>query len=110
MNTKDYENRAKVFKAMAHPSRLLIIDKLSHGECCVCEFVKEIKADFSTISRHLSVLKNAGIIACEKRGQQVFYNLQMKCVTGFNQCVDQFIENGTNIRIYCQNNSQEAKQ
>jgi hypothetical protein len=56
------------------------------------------------------VLKNAGIIACEKRGQQVFYNLQMKCVTGFNQCVDQFIENGTNIRIYCQNNSQEAKQ
>lgn len=90
MNKALFEKRALVFKALAHPTRLFIIDKLSEGECCVCEFVNEIKADFSTVSKHLTVLKNAGLISDEKRGQQVFYRLRMQCVTSFNRCVDHF--------------------
>lgn len=95
MNKNVFEKRAAVFKALAHPTRLFIVDKLSQGECCVCEFVNEIRADFSTVSKHLSVLKNAGIISDEKRGQQVFYCLQMHCVANFNQCVDDFLKNDT---------------
>ncbi len=67
-----FEARAKVMKAMAHPSRLFIIDRLSLGEHCVCDLRDMIGADMSTISKHLSVLKEAGIVATEKRGVQVF--------------------------------------
>ena len=80
--------RAQVFKAMAHPTRLFIIDELSRGERCVCELQEMIGADMSTVSKHLSVMRTAGLITDEKRGNQVFYTLQVPCVTGFFGCVD----------------------
>jgi ArsR family transcriptional regulator len=91
MAENSYKARSLVFKALAHPTRLFIIDKLSVKECCVCEFVNELKVDFSTVSKHLSVLKNAGLITDDKRGQQVFYKLQMACIKTFNRCIDGFL-------------------
>ena len=61
-----HEARAKIIKAMAHPSRLFIIEELSKHERCVGELTDMIGADASTISKHLSVLKNAGLVADEK--------------------------------------------
>ena len=56
-------------KALAHPSRLFIVDELSRsGERCVCELTEMVGADMSTVSRHLAMLKGAGIIEDEKRG------------------------------------------
>ncbi|HPM11343.1 MAG TPA: metalloregulator ArsR/SmtB family transcription factor, partial [Paludibacter sp.] len=55
-----YEARAKIIKAIAHPSRLLIIEELQRQERCVNELTEMIGADTSTVSKHLSVLKNAG--------------------------------------------------
>lgn len=91
MNTKDksiYDAKAKVLKSLAHPTRLWIVEKLSEGERCVCEFVDAIDADFSTISKHLSVLKQAGIVTDEKRGKQVYYRLKVPCVLNFMSCVE----------------------
>ena len=87
-----YEARASVLKALAHPTRLWIIDKLAEGERCVCEFADAIDADFSTVSKHLSVLKNAGIVADDKRGKQVFYRLKAPCVLNFIKCVEAVIQ------------------
>ena len=87
-----YEARANVLKALAHPTRLWIIDKLAEGERCVCEFADAIDADFSTVSKHLSVLKNAGIVADDKRGKQVFYRLKAPCVLNFIKCVEAVIQ------------------
>ena len=84
--------RAKVFKALAHPSRLFILEQLTEGERCVCELTEMIGADMSTISKHLSVLKNAGVIQDEKRGLQVYYSLKMPCISGFFQCVGEVLE------------------
>jgi len=42
----------------------------------------------STVSRHLSVLKNAGIVQDEKRGNQVFYRLRVRCILGFFDCFE----------------------
>ncbi len=86
------EARAKVFKALAHPTRLFFVHELSRGPRCVCELTEMVGADMSTISKHLSVLKAAGIVADEKRGQQVYYSLRMTCVAGFIDCVDDFIK------------------
>lgn len=87
-----FEAQAAVIKAMAHPTRLFIVDQLSRGERCVCELTEMIEADISTVSKHLSVLKNAGIVRDEKRGTQVYYTLTMPCVMNFFSCVRSVIE------------------
>lgn len=83
-----YEARAEIIRAMGHPTRLFMVDELSRGERCVCELTEMVGADVSTVSKHLSVLKNAGIVADEKRGSQVFYTLVMPCVLNFFSCVE----------------------
>ena len=96
MTDKDkllFTAKAKVLKALAHPTRLWIAEQLADGEKCVCEFVDQIDADFSTISKHLSVLKQAGIVADDKRGKQVFYSLKVPCVLNFMSCVEAVLKN-----------------
>ncbi len=72
---------------MAHPTRLFIVDELSKRERCVCELTEMVGADISTVSKHLSLLKAAGIVLDEKRGTQVFYSLRVPCVLRFFDCV-----------------------
>lgn len=85
----DYRAGADLFKALAHPSRLLIIDALSHGEHCVAELTEHIGVDISTVSNHLSVLRSVGLIIDERRGQQVFYKLTTDCVTKAFGCMEE---------------------
>ncbi len=95
MNQKNkslYEAKSRVLKALAHPTRLWMAEELSKGERCVCEFVEVIDVDFSTISKHLTVLKQAGIVEDDKRGKQVFYRLKVPCVLNFMSCVEAVIE------------------
>ena len=64
MNEQDkliYDAKAKVLKALAHPTRLWMAAQLADRERCVYEFADVINADLSTISKHLAVLKQAGI-------------------------------------------------
>jgi DNA-binding transcriptional ArsR family regulator len=77
---------------MAHPSRLLIIDELSRRERCVCELTEMVGADTSTVSKHLSVLKNAGIVEDERRGAMVFYRLRVPCILNFFGCVERVLQ------------------
>ena len=86
------EARARVMKALAHPSRLFIVDELSHGERCVCELTDMIGADVSTVSKHLAVLKAAAIVIDDKRGAQVFYRLRVPCILNFFGCVEAVLE------------------
>lgn len=95
------DTRAQVFKALGHPTRLWIVEKLSEGECCVCQFVDQIEADFSTVSKHLSVLKQAGLITDEKRGKQVFYRLRMSCVIPFMSCLDAALKAQAKEQLEC---------
>ena len=87
-----YEAKAAVIKAMAHPSRLYIVDALSQQERCVAELTGMVGSDMSTVSKHLSVLKGVGIIADEKRGTQVYYRLRMPCVMNFFSCVESVLK------------------
>jgi DNA-binding transcriptional ArsR family regulator len=88
------EARADIFKALGHPTRLAIVDMLAGGERCVCEINEIIDADMSTVSRHLSVLRNVGILASDKRGNQVFYRLECPCITSFYGCIESVISGG----------------
>ena len=83
-----YEARARILKAMAHPSRLLIIEELQKQERCVNELTEMIGSDMSTVSKHLSVLKNAGLVTDEKRANCIFYTLRCPCILDFMGCVE----------------------
>ena len=80
--------RADVIKAMAHPTRLFLVEELSRGEQCVCDLTAMVGADISTVSRHLAVLRQAGILSSERKGQQIFYRLETPCVLGFFDCIE----------------------
>ena len=86
-----FEARARIIKALAHPSRLFIVDRLSERDHCVQELAEMIEADISTVSKHLSILKNAGIVKDEKEGQKVYYKLNCPCVLNFFTCVESVI-------------------
>ncbi|MBI9018640.1 MAG: winged helix-turn-helix transcriptional regulator [Phycisphaerae bacterium] len=96
MNKKDmakYQARADIIKALAHPTRLFMVDQLGEGEKCVCELTDMIKADTSTVSKHLSVLKSAGLIRDDKRGTSVYYQLKVPCLKGFFGCIENVMRN-----------------
>jgi ArsR family transcriptional regulator len=82
-----YEGRARIIKALGHSTRLFMVDKMSKRERCVCELTEMAGADVSTVSKHLSVLKAAGIVTGDKRGNQVSYSLRVPCVLRFFDCV-----------------------
>ena len=90
----EYKAKAKIIKALAHPSRLFIVDELARGERCVAELTDMIGVEMPSVSRHLSQLKEVGILEDEKRGAQVFYRLRVPCVLNFFSCVEAVQKNG----------------
>ncbi len=88
MPTNAIQPAHAVFKALGHPARVTIVRELAKGERCVCELVEKVGLGWSTVSRHLSVMRDAGIVLDEKRGLQVFYRISLPCVSRFVACLD----------------------
>lgn len=89
---RQYEARARIAKALAHPSRLLILDALAEGERCVCELTPLVGADQSTVSKHLAVLRNAGIVEDRKDGVMTHYSVKICCLQGLWQCIESVLK------------------
>ena len=87
-----YEARAKIIKALAHPTRLFIVEELQKKERNVGELTEMVGADASTVSKHLSILKNAGIVMDERQGVTIFYHLKTPCVLDFIGCIEGVLE------------------
>ncbi len=80
--------KAEVFKAMGHPLRLGIIEFLQQGEMCVCDIVAHVGTEISNVSKHLSLLKKAGLVADRRDGLRMMYSLTMPCAMDFARCVE----------------------
>jgi len=98
MKSRQFSQQVKIFKALAHETRMLVVDELSRGERCVCELTELAGIDISTMSKHLSVLREAGIVASEKRGMQVYYRLLIPCVLKLFTCVQNVSERAHSAR------------
>ena len=91
--TKDrFKQQARIMKALANETRLMIIDRLSEGECQVGELVRLIGVDQSTVSKHLAVLRGAGVVDDDRRGNTVFYRLVTPCVVNFFSCASKVMK------------------
>lgn len=81
-----YGREAAAFKALGHPTRLFIAHQLGKRDTCVCELADMVGDDISTISRHLSVLRAAGIVDSVRNGNQIIYRLKLRCVLNLSVC------------------------
>jgi len=93
-SAKTTDRRSAVIKALAHPSRLLIAESLMNGEQCVCDLKVLVGSDMSTVSKHLSLMREAGVLNCEKRGLNIYYSLACDCLGDFLRCVDKLSSGG----------------
>lgn len=90
---KAYGGRAQILRALAHPSRLLMVEIMRDGgEICVSELVEVIGSDQSTVSKHLSILKQAGLVADRKEGQRSYYGLAAACINELLDDVERIID------------------
>lgn len=94
MVSEEYVKRARIIKALGHPGRLMMVDALAEGELCVCELQALVGSDISTVSKHLSLLKSAGIVQDRKQGLQVYYSLRVPCILEFFGCVQAVLDAG----------------
>jgi ArsR family transcriptional regulator len=84
-----YELRARIAKALGHAGRLMILDVLGEeGEASVGDLAERLAVDQSTVSRHLALLRQVGIVGARRESGQHFYTLRVKCLDGFWQCVE----------------------
>ena len=83
------QRKAMIYKALGHPTRLFIIEYLNdNGERCVCELTDILRFDISTISKHLNVLRKAGLVTYRKDGQMVFYRSNIPCLNEILDCIE----------------------
>jgi ArsR family transcriptional regulator len=90
-----FTKQAKMLKALAHESRLMIVDRLSRGECSVGELRQIAGGDLSTISKHLALLRAHGIVEDRRQGTTVYYRLLTPCVCNFLACATQVLKERT---------------
>ena len=82
-----FEKQSKIVKAMAHPLRIAVVDFLKNGPQCVCDIAEHLGSERSNVSRHLSVLVNAGLLEYHKEGLKVIYRLKTPCILDFFSCI-----------------------
>lgn len=75
MSSKVFVFQADIFKALAHPARVKILQLLKNEEKCVCEIVPALEMEQPGVSRHLSILRKEGILSCRKDGLKVIYRV-----------------------------------
>ena len=95
------ELRVKIIKAMAHPVRLMAIEFLKDGERPFSAIFNLFQLDKSTVSKHLLVLKEAGIASSRKSGTEMIYKLEVPCVADFFNCATTVIENNVKKQMKC---------
>lgn len=87
-----FAKQARMLKALAHQSRLLIVDRLNRGECSVGVLRELVGSDLSTVSKHLALLRAHGIVEDRREGTTVYYRLIAPCVCNLLVCATQVLK------------------
>ena len=87
MKTRLYEKQAAIAKAIAHPVRVAALEFVKDGEQCVCDIAEAVGTERSNLSKHLSVMVNAGVLQSRKEGLKVMYRIKTPCVVRFLGCL-----------------------
>jgi len=83
---KRFSKEAEIFKALSHPTRILILYSIKDEQHSVTELAERAGIDISTMSKHLDLLKRYKIISGDKNKNTVYYKINMPCVFNFLNC------------------------
>lgn len=75
MSISVYEKNAKVFKAFCDENRLMILELLQTGEKCACKLLEDLKIGQSTLSHHMKILCDSGVVSARKEGKWIHYSI-----------------------------------
>jgi len=75
MKTRAYKWQSRIAKALAHPTRIAILEMLRRGEVCVCEMCPDLEASQANVSQHLAVLRDSNLVAAEREGARMMYRV-----------------------------------
>lgn len=101
MTYKEAEFKARILKAMAHPVRLIIVDLLREGELSFSELKEKFPFDKSTISKHLAILRDVGIVSSRRQGMDMVYKLEIPCALDFLECATRVLEESIERQCSC---------
>ena len=92
----------QVFRALGHRSRLRITEVLADREACVDELRAALGCSWSSVSQHLTVLRQAGIVASTRCGNRILYRLSLPCVATLTNCLTAAGQGmGVEVRTCC---------
>lgn len=92
MGKESFRAQARILKSLANESRLMIVDRLSRGECTAGELTQLVGSDQTTVSKHLAVLRAHGIVEDRREGSSVVYRLLTPCIMNFFSCATQVLK------------------
>ena len=84
-----YERTARVFKAFCDENRLMILELLKDGEKCACKLLDELNIGQSTLSHHMKLLCDSGVVASRKEGKWTYYSIDKKGVERARKLLEQ---------------------
>jgi len=88
MTSEQAKIKADILKALAHPVRIILVDALSRKDMCVGDMNTLVNVDQSSVSRHLSILKKAGIVSERRDGMRVIHHLETPCILNAIGCAE----------------------
>lgn len=88
----DYQKAANVFKAFCDENRLRIVNSLKSGEKCACTLLEEVPVAQSTLSHHMKILVDSGIVMSRKEGKWTYYSLSDAGCEHSKQMLDIMLE------------------
>jgi len=94
------EQKVAILKGLAHPVRLSIVEALADSEMCVCDIAEMFHFDRTTISKHLALMKNLGILEDRKEGLKVYYSLRIRCLPSMLSCIEKVVEGNDPERVF----------
>lgn len=82
---ESYVEHTKVFKALGDPKRAMIVDMLSCGELCACMILEKFEMSQSTLSHHMKILCECGLVKGRNEGKWTYYSLDEKTISNTKQ-------------------------
>ena len=99
-NTLILEQKVAILKGIAHPVRMSIVEALADRDMCVYEIAEMFSFDRTTISKHLTLMKNLGILEDRKEGLKVYYSLRIRCLPSMLSCIEKVVEVNDPERVF----------
>lgn len=95
----NYNEKVGLFKALADTNRLMIVDMISDGELCACKILEKFQITQPTLSHHMKILCDCGLVNSRKEGKWMYYSLSIKNVQDLGEFLNSVIENNSKEEV-----------